>query len=279
MPFYQNAKTLPQRFRLVLSSFMQHADLPFKDALSEERIQQAFDEEDALFAQDEDNVYTPAITLWAFLSQVLYKGEQRSCAAAVARVVVLYAALGREMVSDNTGAYCRARAKIPTVIIRRLALDVANTCERQIPGGWLWKGRHAYLVDGSTMSMEDTAANQKAYPQPSCQEEGLGFPLARVVVLISLATAMVKGMAMAPYAGKETGDAGLPFAAAGRFRSGEIIAAGARMGVDNAVRRRLAAEMEEKAREHRVLDHISKVPGVKGVTVVHGRRVGIHRPS
>ena len=80
MPFYQHAKSLPQRFRLVLSSFMQHDDLPFKDTLSEERIQQAFEEEDAVFAQGEEDVYTPAITLWAFLSQVLFKGEQRSCA-------------------------------------------------------------------------------------------------------------------------------------------------------------------------------------------------------
>src|SRR5712692_6507717 len=113
MPFYQHAKSFPQRFRLVLSSFMQHADLPFKDALSEESIQQAFEDEGCVFAQDEEDVYTPPITLWAFLSQVLFKGEQRSCLAAVARVVVLCVTLGRD-VSDNTGAYCRARAKIPT---------------------------------------------------------------------------------------------------------------------------------------------------------------------
>jgi hypothetical protein len=209
MPFYQHAKSLPQRFRLVLSSFMQHDDLPFKDTLSEETIQEAFEEEDALFAQDEEDVYTPAITVWAFLSQVLFKGEQRSCAAAVARVVVLCVALGREACSDNTSAYCRARAKVPTVIIRRLALQVARGCERQIPGRWLWKGRHAYLVDGTTSSMPDTIDNQTAYPQPPCQAPGVGFPLARMVVLLSLATAMVSGMAIGPYAGKETGELAL----------------------------------------------------------------------
>ncbi len=209
MPFYQHAKSLPQRFRLVLSSFMQHSDLPFKDALSEEKIQQAFDEEGVAFAQGEDDVYTPPLTVWAFLSQVLFKGEQRSCVAAVSRVVVLCVTLGRGACSDNTGAYCRARAKIPTVIIRRLALEVADRCEQQIPGHWLWKGRHAYLVDGTSASMPDTPENQAAYPQPRCQEEGLGFPLARMVVLLSLATAMVKGMAIGPYAGKETGELAL----------------------------------------------------------------------
>jgi hypothetical protein len=209
MPFYQQGKSLPQRFRLVLSSFMQHDGLPFKDTLSEETIQQAFEEEDAVFAQGEEDVYTPAITLWAFLSQVMFKGEQRSCAAAVARVVVLCVALGRGACSDNTSAYCRARAKIPTLIIRRLAADVAHGCERQIPTGWLWKKRHAYLVDGTTASMADTLENQAAYPQPPCQAEGVGFPLARMVVLLSLATAMVAGMAIGPYAGKETGELAL----------------------------------------------------------------------
>ena len=62
--------------------------LPFADALSEDVIEKAFDDEDASFADDEDVVYTPAITLWAFLSPVLFKDELRSCVAAVARVVV-----------------------------------------------------------------------------------------------------------------------------------------------------------------------------------------------
>jgi putative transposase len=225
MLFYKQATSLPQRFRLVLSSFMQHADLSFKDALSEEKIQQAFDEEGVAFAQDEDDVYTPPVTLWAFLSQVLFKDEQRSCMAAVARVVVLCVTLGRKACSANSGAYCRARAKIPTVIIRRLAVEVADGCEQQIPGPWLWKGRHAYLVDGTTSSMPDTLENQAAYPQPPCQEEGLGFPLARMVVLLSLATAMVKGMAIGPYAGKETGELALLRQLLTRLEPGAVLVA------------------------------------------------------
>ena len=224
MSFYQHAKGLPQRFRLVLSSFMQHSDLPFKDALPEETIEQAFEEEGAVFAQDEEDVYTPAITLWAFLSQVLFKDELRSCAAAVTRVVVLCVALGKSC-SDNTGAYCRARAKIPVVIIQRLALQIADGCEKQIPTRWLWKRRHAYLVDGTTSSMPDTLENQAAYPQPACQEEGLGFPLARMVVLLSLATAMVKGMAIGPYAGKETGELALLREVLARLEPGAILVA------------------------------------------------------
>ncbi len=73
MSFYQGRIFLPQRFRLVLLSVLQSAGLPFSDVLSEEAIQSAFDEQDVSFAQEDDDVYTPAVTLWAFLSQVLYQ--------------------------------------------------------------------------------------------------------------------------------------------------------------------------------------------------------------
>jgi hypothetical protein len=189
MSVYQPAPNFSQRFHLVQSSFLQHAGLPFAEVLPEERIQQAFEDEGVAFAQGEQDVYSPAITLWAFLSQVLFKGEQRSCLAAVTRVVVLWVALGKEPCSDNTGAYCRARAKLPLVVLQRLTLAVADGCEQKMPTHWLWKGRHVHLVDGTTVSMPDTAKNQAAYPQPTTQEPSLGFPQARMVVLMSLASA------------------------------------------------------------------------------------------
>ena len=77
MSFYGPSRSLPRQFRLVLTSFLQRPGLPFADALSEDSIQTAFEDEGVRFGDDEDAVYTPAITLWAFLSQVLYKGEHR----------------------------------------------------------------------------------------------------------------------------------------------------------------------------------------------------------
>lgn len=225
MAFYHNLGQLPSRFRLVLSSFMQSDGLAFADVLSEDEIQQAFDEEEASFAQDEDAIYTPPVTLWAFLSQVLFKEEERSCAAAVARVVVLLVALGKKPPSDDTGAYCRARAKLSEKVIRRLTCDVADGCERAVPRRWLWHGRHVKLVDGSTVSMPDTEANQEAYPQHGAQKEGLGFPIARIVVLLSLATAMVSDMAIGPYQGKETGETALFRELLGGLSRGDIVLA------------------------------------------------------
>lgn len=212
-------------FRLMLRSFLQHTGLAFAEALPEETIQQAFTDEGANFAQEDGDVYTPALTLCAFLSQVLFKGEQRSCRAAVARVVVLLVALGREPCSDNTGAYCRARAKIPVAVVRRLTLQVADACEQQVPAHWLWKDRHVHLVDGTTDSMPDTPANQAEWPQPASQQPGVGFPLIRMVVLISLATAMITGMAMGPYQGKETGETALLRTLFDRLHAGDVVLA------------------------------------------------------
>jgi hypothetical protein len=225
MSFYASCQQLPRRFRLILSSFAQQDGLPFASVLPEATIEQAFADAGADFAQGENDVYTPALTTWAFLSQVLCSGAMRSCREAVARVLVLLVTTGKEPCSDNTGAYCRARAKLPATVLRRLASDVAAGCEERVPHSWLWKGRHVYLVDGTTASMPDTPDNQAEFPQPSSQKEGVGFPLVRLVVLMSLATAMVKDMAMGPYSGKETGETALLRELWGQLAAGDILLA------------------------------------------------------
>ena len=225
MSFYRHARLLPARFRLVLASFLQRPGLPFADALPEEAIQKTFDDEEASFADDPEAIYTPAVTLWAFLSQVLFKDEQRSCVAAVARVVVLLVASARRPCGSNTGAYCRARAKLSEKVVRRLTVDLANGCQGQLDEQWLWQGRHVYLVDGTTVSMPDTPENQKEYPQHGTQQKGLGFPIARVVVLLSLASGMLTDLAMGPYAGKETGETALLRQLLDGFEPGDILLA------------------------------------------------------
>ncbi len=264
MSFYRRVRSLPKRFRLVLVSFLQRPGLPFADALTEEAIHKAFDDEGASFAEDEEAVYTPAITLWAFLSQVLFKDEQRSCVAAVARVIVLLVALERGPCSSNTGAYCRARSKLSETVIRRLAVDLADGCERQLDEAQLWHGRHVYLVDGTTVRMPDTPENQEAYPQPTQQPQGLGFPLARVVVLVSLATGMLTNMAMGPYAGKETGETALLRQLLKRFRPGDIL-----LGDRYFCSYFMIALLQEMG-----IDFVTRVHQLRTVDFRRGRRLG-----
>jgi hypothetical protein len=193
------------RFSFVLRSFLQQPGLPFSDALPEARIAEAFADEGivATGVEEEEVVYTPAVTLWAFLSQMLHAGAQRSCVAAVARVGVLWAVLGKSICDGNTGAYCRARRKLTEGALQRLACQAAEACEQQVRPEWLWQGRHVWLVDGTTVSMPDTPANQAAYPQQGAQQPGVGFPIVRLVTLLSLASGMLRDVALGPYAGKE----------------------------------------------------------------------------
>jgi hypothetical protein len=220
--FYQGRRFGSQSFRLIRQAFLQAEGLPFGDVLSEDDIQQAFAAENACFAQDEGDIYTPAITLWAFLSQVLHAQRLRSCAAAVSRVIVLCVAMGRQPPSPDTGAYCRARAKLPIPVLQRLVYASADQLESRIPADWLWQGRHVRVGDGTTLTAPDTPENQAVWPQPRSQKPGLGFPLLRMVVLFSLATAAVSGVAIGPYKGKRTGETALLRSLLDRFQPGDV---------------------------------------------------------
>jgi hypothetical protein len=216
-------------FSWVARSFLSQPGLPFASSLSEERLERAFaaesDDTEESSRDAEDKVYTPAVTLWAFLSQMLHAEEQRSCVAAVARVAVLWLSLGQRVCASNSGAYCRARARRNAAVIERLAREVADDCERDAPEAWQWCGRRVLLGDGATVSLPDTPENQAAYPQHNVQKPGLGFPMARLVVLFSLATGLLREMAMGPYSGKETGEPALWRDLFPQFPAGDVFLA------------------------------------------------------
>jgi hypothetical protein len=94
-------------------------------------------------------------------------------------------------------------------LISGLTRQSGRDLETQAPLEWLWRGRHVKLVDGSTVSMPDTPENQEAYPQPRSQKAGIGFPIARLVAIISCSTGAVHDLALGPYRGKGSGEHGL----------------------------------------------------------------------
>ena len=209
-------------FSLVTHAFLQADDLPFRDVLSEEEIDAAFAAENACFGEGEEDIYTPALTLWGWLAQVMHAGKARSCVAAVARIVALCVAMGRRPPSPDTGAYCRARAKLAEPVLRRLVYAVGDELESRVPPDWLWLNRHVKLGDGTTVLAPDTDANQHEWPQQRAQKPGLGFPILRMVVLLSLATAALCGLASAPYQGKETGESALLRELLDRLQCGDV---------------------------------------------------------
>jgi len=193
-------------FQNVLAPFLQDEELPFADVLTAADIEQAFADEQVSFGETARSFWTPALTLWTFLSQVLQ--GVKSCRAAVARAFTA-TALARPLQDLDTGNYCRARAKLPTAVLQRLTLQVGQRLDQEAPATWFWHGRDVFLVDGFTTTLPDTAENQQQYPQPNTQQPGLGFPLLRVVALLSLATAAAQGLAFGPYQGKESGETAL----------------------------------------------------------------------
>ena len=209
-------------FSLLQNAFLQAHDLPFNDVLTEEEINAAFVAEDACFGEDDDAVYTPAIVLWGWLAQVTQAGKARSCVAAVARITTLCVALGRKPPSPDTGAYCRARAKLLEGALRRLVYTVGDALESRVPADWLWMGRHVKIGDGTTLLTPDTDANQAVWPQQRAQKPGLGFPILRMVALLSLATGALCGLGIAPYKGKETGEPALLRELLDRFQRGDV---------------------------------------------------------
>lgn len=75
-----------------------------------------------------------------------------------------------------------------------------------LPKEWLWNTKQIRIIDGSTVSMPDTPANQAAYPQSACQKAGVGFPIARLVALIDYATGVLLNCAIGACKGKGTGE-------------------------------------------------------------------------
>lgn len=210
-------------FQTTLRTFAQDPDLPFADLLTESHIQTACDELGIDFANELHHIWTPAITLWTFLTQAT--SESKSCVAAVARALVLRVSLGLSPCSENTGAYCKARAKLPVALLSRLTIHLGEELERQASKDWQWKGRRVLLGDGTTMSGPDTPENQAEYPQPNTQKPGLGFPMIRLVVLLGFATGALVGGAIGPWSGKEVGEMALLRELLDRFTSGDVFVA------------------------------------------------------
>ena len=202
--------------------FARNDGLPFADVLTEARIRAALNEHGVRYR---DRVFDPVTTLWGFLSQVL--SDDHSCRDAVARIIAHRAAGGLETCSPNTASYCNARGRLPTAVLSTLARRTAAELQAAAAAEWKWNGRDVFIADGSHVSMPDTPENQAAYPQPPTQKPGVGFPLARVSVLLSLATGACHDLAIAPYAGKGTGETTLLRGMYGALKPGDVVLADA----------------------------------------------------
>lgn len=217
---HRSPASAPAQFRDLFRSLVLDPELLFRRVLTAEHLAAAVAREAGGMC---DRVFTPLVTLATFLAQVF--SDDHSCRAAVARLRAWLTARGLPACSLATGGYCKARRRLPEGLLPGLVRDTADRLQEGAPGGWLWHGRRVVIVDGSSVSMPDTAANQAEYPQHYRQKCGCGFPIARVVVLLSLATGAALDLALARWTGKLTGENALLRGLRRRLRPGDVLLA------------------------------------------------------
>ncbi len=171
------------RVQVLVDKYNSSLGLPFQKLLPESFLADAIDEEKIKYRH---RIFSPIITIWAFLSQVL--SSDKTCHNAVSRIIAWLAGAGLEIPSEDNSAYCQARKRLPEKLLKKLLIKVGNKLESNTTPQQNWCGRHVKVLDGSSVSMPDTIDNPQAYPQPSSQKAGCGFPLAKIMVLFSITT-------------------------------------------------------------------------------------------
>jgi hypothetical protein len=194
--------------------FAQQPGLPFADLLPGNTPQ-------LLNTDTDDPIYTPLVTLNLFLGQVL--DPDGSCTQTLTRFEAWRCSQGLPRCSTNTGAYCKARQRLPEEGLQALARHSGTTLSQNALQPWFWKGRRVRIADGSTVNAPDTPKNQKAYPQPDGQKPGLGFPIIRLVVLFCLATGAILEAVLSAYCGKGTGELSLFRRLMPHLERGEVV--------------------------------------------------------
>jgi Transposase DDE domain len=184
--------------------YLQDGQLPLSDVLTEEGLKGAVEE---IKAPWKDRIFTPLVTLWVFLGQVL--AADQSCRAAVARLIAHRVARGLKPCSSETGAYCQARGRLPERFFAVIARLVGWRLDERVDPKWLWKGRRVCLFDGSTVAMPDTPENRAEYPLTYNQAPGTCFPVARIGAIISLSCGAILELGICRYAGKGQGEVSL----------------------------------------------------------------------
>jgi hypothetical protein len=169
-------------------------------------------------------LFAPFVTLWLFVWQAL--SPDGSCREAVLRLCAdrPIDKRGKAIVA-TTGSYCRARQRLPLDLIVTLIRRVADRLFQRLSKEHLWYGRRVKIVDGTTVSMPDTAANQVRFPQSRSQKAGLGFPMARLVAVFCWSSGALLAHATGPCKGKKTSELALLRGLLDQFSAGELVLA------------------------------------------------------
>lgn len=137
-------------------------------------------------ANSRQRSYPTSLTFWAFLNQVINPGC--SCREIVRKVQLWHRSRHQPMPSSRTGAYCQARSRLPLSSLTKTHESLASKLAAGPETQGVWQGHRLRVIDGTGLSMPDTTANQEAFPQPTTQAAGCGFPVVKLVAVFCLHT-------------------------------------------------------------------------------------------
>jgi hypothetical protein len=179
------------------------------------------DKVETLLPEHRERLYPPTETLSMFLAQTM--SADSSCQNIVNQTAIQRLSGGLSPCSTHTGAYCRARQRLPVEMLSSLAQHLGALVDKHTPEQWRWNGRRVRIVDGTTVTMPDTPANQSSYPQQRGQKAGLGFPICRVVGITCLSSGALQNAAIGRFNGKGGDEQTLLRVIEGTFEPGDIV--------------------------------------------------------
>jgi hypothetical protein len=173
-----------QRLRSTLGPTIHQFELLFSPWIARWRLAQQDEGE-----HSRDRRWNLRLVFWTFLWQIGQAGA--SCREAIRQAQALCLARGHRLPPDENSPYCQARGALPLERLQEIHDGLVSEAEAAASTKDLWCGHRAFVIDGTTLTAEDTPANQKAYPQQSAQQPGCGFPILRLLAFLSLATGLL----------------------------------------------------------------------------------------
>jgi hypothetical protein len=153
-------------------------------------------------ANSRDRHYTRWRTFWCSLWQNL--NPEASCREVVRQLQALFRLEGGPRISEEDGAYCRAKARLPLAQFPKALTATAGFADRLVPAVRFLQGRPVKVADGSALTLlADTQKNRAAYPPLHCPPKQRGFPMMRLVVLFGLASGAILAAAQGSLAVSE----------------------------------------------------------------------------
>lgn len=176
---------------------------------------------DEQLPEHRERLFPPTETLSIFIAQAL--STDSSCQRAVNEFAIKRLTGGLSVCSTRTGAYCKARQRLPVRMVSTLVKQVGRLVDKTTPAHWRWQGRPVRLIDGTTITLPDTESNQSRFPQQGNQKPGAGFPISRIVGIICLSSGVILDAVMGPYKGKGGNEQALLRGMLDSFQTNDIV--------------------------------------------------------